>query len=230
MKVIMYHYIKKYDSKFPNFRYLDFDNFKLQLDFFENNYGFVTKYEWNKFIDEGLYPNKKGKVLLTFDDGLDCHYEFVYKELKKRNLWGIFYIPGMPYYENKLLDVHKIHLLTGAFSSQELFQSLRKYLDQDMIPDEKRSDFRNNTYINQRDLSGINNFKRVLNYYISYEHRTKIIEKIAKDLDYFFDAEDFYLKDNHLHEMINNGMILGAHSYSHPVMSKLSLDEQKFEI
>ena len=85
----MYHYIQDYNPNFPNFRFLKFDNFKKQLDYFEENYGFVSKEEWNNFIYNGTLSSQ-GKVLLTFDDGFKCHYDYVFPELEKRNLWGFF--------------------------------------------------------------------------------------------------------------------------------------------
>ena len=93
MKAVMYHYVRKFNSMYPNFRYLDYDQFTKQLDYFEKNFGFVSLDEWSAFIESGELPKKSGKIVLTFDDALVCQYEFVYPELLKRNLWGIFYIP-----------------------------------------------------------------------------------------------------------------------------------------
>ena len=97
MKAIMYHYVRQFDNKHPNFRFLDIAQFQKQLDFFEQNFGFVDKDEWNQFINEGKTPSRKGKVLLTFDDALYCQYEYVVPELTRRGLWGIFYVPTLPY-------------------------------------------------------------------------------------------------------------------------------------
>ena len=114
MKSIMYHYVREYDDKHPNFRFLDVQNFRKQLDFFEKNFGFVDQDEWQKFVDNGEMPLREGKIVLTFDDAMSCHYDYVFPELLKRNLWGIFYVPTAPYMDNKLLDVHRVHLLCGA--------------------------------------------------------------------------------------------------------------------
>ena len=106
----MYHYVRLYDKANPNFRFLDFNQFKKQLDFFENNYGFVTRKQWEEVVlNRNVSEMPKG-IVLTFDDAMLCHYKFVYKELKKRDLWGIFYVPTSPYIKNSILDVHKIHI------------------------------------------------------------------------------------------------------------------------
>ena len=63
----MYHYVREFECSHPNFRFLDFKDFKKQLDFFESNFGFVSYDEWNNFIKFGAMPSQVGKVLLTFD-------------------------------------------------------------------------------------------------------------------------------------------------------------------
>ena len=114
MKAIMYHYVRKYDFAKPNFRFLEISNFKKQLDFFEKEYGFVKRTDWDSILKTKKIEDNKGKILLTFDDALSCHYEYVFPELEKRGLWGIFYVPTFPYQNNKIIDVHRIHLLCNA--------------------------------------------------------------------------------------------------------------------
>ena len=88
----MYHYVREHDKEFPNFRFLDFDNFKKQLDFFDQEFGFVEFYEWKNFVENGVYPRTKGKVVLTFDDALKCHFNYVFPELKRRSLKHFLYV------------------------------------------------------------------------------------------------------------------------------------------
>ena len=42
MKAIMYHYVRPFDSEYPYLKNLDINNFKKQLDFFEQEYGFFN--------------------------------------------------------------------------------------------------------------------------------------------------------------------------------------------
>ena len=65
MKSIMYHYVQKYNENSPFFKFLDFENFKKQLDFFDKEFGFVDK---ECFINS--FKNKKipQGVILTFDE------------------------------------------------------------------------------------------------------------------------------------------------------------------
>lgn len=230
MKAVMYHYVREFDSSLPNFKFLDVSNFRKQLDFFDKNYGFVTKEEWDSFTLLGKMPNVSGKVILTFDDAMSCHYDYVFHELKERGLWGIFYVPTLPYSKSKLLDVHRIHLLCGAFDGVSLLKEATSLLSEDMIPDSKRREFRDETYTNQINNESISEFKKLLNYYISYDFREAIIDNISKVFNFKFIPNKFYISEVNLKEMSDYGMIIGSHTVNHPVMSKLNLLEQFNEI
>ena len=97
MKAIMYHYVREYSDSLPNFRYLDIENFSKQLDFFEKEFGFMEKKDWDDVINRKVEDinSFKDKIILTFDDAMKCHYEYVYPELEKRGLWGIFYVNSL---------------------------------------------------------------------------------------------------------------------------------------
>lgn len=230
MKAVVYHYVQEYQESHPYFRFLDFRNFMKQLDYFDAKYGFVEKKEWQKFLQVGEFPDVQGKVILTFDDSLKCHYHYVFPELIRRNLWAIFYIPSQPYTHEMLLDVHKIHLLCGALEGESLFSFLMGQISEDMIPDAKKEEFRSNSYIKQDNYSGVSEFKRLLNYYIDYQYRGDLLTTISERFGYFFETAEFYVNENQLKEMHQNGMVIGSHTASHPVMSKLSRVEQQKEI
>ncbi|WP_246023745.1 hypothetical protein [Campylobacter taeniopygiae] len=116
MKAIMYHYVRNSNKKLPFFRYLSIDNFRKQLDYFEEKFGFVRYDDFLKLcFDRNYINNLKNRILLTFDDGFKDHYEFVLPELVKRNLFGLFFIPTGIYGRKKALDVHRIHYLTGSY-------------------------------------------------------------------------------------------------------------------
>ena len=226
----MYHYVREHDKEFPNFRFLDFDNFKKQLDFFDQEFGFVEFYEWKNFVENGVYPRKKGKVVLTFDDALKCHFNYVFPELKRRSLWGIFYVSTEPYKNDEIMDVHRIHLLCGAFEGKDLYNELINTINDDIIPDSKIPEFRNLTYNKQKNNENVTEFKRILNYFIDYKYRKLIIDKICKNFGLDFNASQFYVENKNLKLMSDNGMVIGSHTLNHPVMSKLSFNEQDKQI
>ena len=227
----MYHYVRAHSPSHPNFRYLDIENFRKQLDYFERKYGFVSIDDWKKNVLSQTSANTLPRgVVLTFDDATSCHYEYVTRELKSRKLWGIFYIPTGPYSTGRVLDVHRIHLLCGAFDGERLLRLCSEIVTEEMIPFKKREEFTKATYVRYEDYSGVREFKRLLNYFIAEEFRSSTLEEIAKCLNFKFPGVEFYASQENIKGMEDDGMIIGSHSVSHPVMSKLNLEQQIEEI
>lgn len=229
MKAIMYHYVRPFDPEYPNFTNLDIKDFRKQLDYFEQTFGFVSKDDFlNSFISNKL---PKG-VILTFDDGLSCHYNYVFPELQRRNLWGIFYIPTSPFTKFKMLDVHRTHLLLGKFDSYEIYSFISAILTDSMLDNSKIEEFKLFTYNSQINDQYTLLVKRLMNYFIDYQSRTKIMDSLMK---HFLPNEseicnNFYLSSKQINEMHLNNMVIGSHTVNHPVMSRLNEAEQEFEI
>jgi peptidoglycan/xylan/chitin deacetylase (PgdA/CDA1 family) len=227
----MYHYVREYAEDFPQFKFLSIDDFRLQLDYFEKHFGFVTKSDWLRCVqDNHIDERVKGKVLLTFDDAMSCHFNYVFPELIKRDLWGIFYVPSKPYREHTLLDVHKIHLLTGKYEGKLLLETLSGLIENDNLTFETVESFKTQTYEGQNNEFGISAFKRALNYFMAEGKKTEVLDSICEKLNFTPTYDDFYVSKDALGEMHNAGMIIGSHSSSHTLMSKLNRDKQEAEI
>jgi peptidoglycan/xylan/chitin deacetylase (PgdA/CDA1 family) len=230
MKAIMYHYVRPDNPQLPYFRHLSHEAFVRQLDFFGENYHFVSKEEFKDALRSGV-PVKNG-IVLTFDDGFKDHFSYVLPELKKRNLWGFFYIPTQPYLTGKLLDVHRVHLLLGKYGGKRIFDSIEKIVSEEMLSHAHIEEFRNLTYVKQDNDEYTNLVKRTLNYYISYQFRESVLDELMAihypdETDI---AKNFYMTKDEIYSMHGAGMVVGSHTVSHRVMSKLSPEEQKREI
>ena len=230
MKAVMYHYIREYDRELPNFRYLDFKNFQKQLDFFSSNFGFLTRQELDKLVRNVDCESSRGKILLTFDDATACHYHYVFPELEKRGLWGIFYIPSAPYLQKKLLDVHIVHMLCGKHNGKELLMNLLKLVEAEMLVPSEQQKFNFSTYTTQKNFDGVTEFKKIINYFIEPKFRGPILDALLKMYGIKADSSNFYMKLDELKKIDASQSILGAHTVNHPVMSKLVSKEQEKEI
>jgi peptidoglycan/xylan/chitin deacetylase (PgdA/CDA1 family) len=229
MKAIMYHYVRPHDPRIPHLKHLHFEDFCKQLDYFEQEFGFVSKEDFAESLKTG---KPVAGVILTFDDGLKCHYSHVYKELRKRNLWGIFYVPTGMYKAKKIIDVHRIHILLGVVDSLTIYNQLISIVSDDMLSDAGKSEFHDQTYTVQQNDNHTLLVKRILNYFISYDHREEVIDALM-DLNNLCDVDNyerFYINADEIREMHDNGMIIGSHTENHPVLSKLSPEAQRSEI
>ncbi|MDX1641901.1 MAG: polysaccharide deacetylase family protein [Balneolaceae bacterium] len=226
----MYHYIRPDDPEFPYFKHLHIDDFEKQLNYFAEEYGFISKQEFEESL-KSASPNAKG-IILTFDDGFKDHFSYVLPELEKRGLWGIFYIPASPFLEKKFLDVHRIHLLLGKHGGSVIADAVRDIICEDMLSHSHIEEFHSETYNKQSNNESTRYVKRLLNYFIDYRFRRKVIDELMtiyypneKEL-----VEDFYMTKGELAELHHSGMVLGSHTVTHPVMSKLRADKQEREI
>jgi len=229
MKAIMYHYVRQDDPELPHFRHLHIDDFVKQLEYFENEHGFVRKEDFqNSMVSQEPIQG----VVLTFDDGFKDHYRYVFPELMKRNLWGIFYIPTSPFSTKKLIDVHRIHMLIGKYGGNDISNAMQQIVNESMLTHEHIEEFHSETYRGQSNGASTSYVKRVLNYFIDYRYRESVIDQL---MEIFYPDEsnmiaDFYMTEPEIEKMHLGGMEIGSHTVNHPVMSKLSRTDQEKEI
>ena len=226
----MYHYIRAYSTDLPNFNFLHINDFKKQLDYFQEHYVLLSKEQFIHSIKER--KPIANSIVLTFDDGLKDHYSYVLPELKKRGLFGIFYIPTLPYTEQKLLNVHRIHILLGAHPAERIYDALNNLIDDSMLTECHKEKFSDKLYRKQENSSASQKVKELLNYHIDYIYRETTLDKLMQT--FFPDeatlAKSFYMTEKELQAMQDTGMLIGSHADSHSVMSKLSPQEQYHEI
>lgn len=230
MKAIMYHYVRNDDVGSPYFIYLHVSDFEKQLNFLMENF-YVLNYEeiLDCFINKKIIDNG---VVLTFDDGLKDHYQYVYPLLKDRGISGIFYVSSLPFVNEKLLDVHRIHYLLGRFGGSKVLDAVRSLLTPEIFIASRMKNYEQNTYQKQTLDDSSRRFKQLLNYCIKPEIKTNILDRLISffDLNEALIAKQFYLSKDEMLEMHKNKMVFGSHSHSHTLLSNLNASSQDFEI
>jgi peptidoglycan/xylan/chitin deacetylase (PgdA/CDA1 family) len=230
MKAIMYHYVREAPEGLPYFRYLHVGDFARQLDWFAQSNRFVTRADLEAACRSGAMPQG---IVLTFDDGIVDHHEYVMPLLRERGLVGFFYICTAHLEgREKLLDVHRIHFILGRLGGAQAMERLRQHVTDAMLVDSTRREFRQATYRNQLNDEATITFKRTLNYWISYEHRETILdlifeEEFGNESDL---AANFYLTPAQIRELDAAGMVVGSHGVNHYLFSKLPDEWQREEI
>ena len=226
----MYHYIKNFNKEIPFFNFLHFDDFKKQNNYFEKKRGFI------KITDNLEQIYDKSKFLLTFDDGLKEHLK-VAKYLNQKNILGIFFIPGMQLEKSDFLPIHKIHLIFGKYSANELitiykkfkikinfkkdifsiFEKQKNFLEKKKLFSENDKKIYLKTILNNLDQKNPKIVKNIFNYCFNKKTQKKIFR-------------NFYLNAKDIKTLDKLGMKIGAHGHHHKVLSKLNFKIQKKDI
>lgn len=231
----MYHYVRNIqDSSFPEIKGLEFESFKRQLDFLNKKFSIIS-YKDLVLSLKGESNLPKNPCWLTFDDGYKDHYQFVFRELKSRGIEGSFFVPVFPILQNKVMDVNKIHfILANIQDKNKLLLHVDNLAFKAGITKEDLLEFKKKLMRPGRyDPQEVVYIKRMLQQALPINIRTSIIKQLfAKFVSN--DEADFscnlYLDVNELSEMINSGMYIGNHGYSHMWMDKLDKIEQEEEI
>lgn len=228
-KVVMYHYVRKYNEDLPNLKFLDVSSFEKQLDFLWRKFGFISRFDREDFLDWKI--KSINWIILTFDDWLIDHYEYVLPILKKKNLWWIFFISSWPLKNRKVLNVHKIHYLLWKYDADLLYNI---YVDILLKLSITISNEEIN-YINEYDYQNLNykvlSIKKI-NYLFTIDIQNEILESFFKilheDEEKLFDV--FYMNRTHIIELIKEWNVIWWHTENHIMLSKCLNDGLKNEI
>ena len=94
-----------------------------QLEELGRSFDFVSRDDLLRALD-GEAELPKRACLVTFDDGLRCQVELALPVLDRVGVPGLFFVPGMPLAEGRVLDVHKVHRLREAMADEEILAAL----------------------------------------------------------------------------------------------------------
>jgi peptidoglycan/xylan/chitin deacetylase (PgdA/CDA1 family) len=229
MKAVMYHYVRNADPQFPYFSHLPFENFTRQVQYLAETFQLLGK---DEFLESVASGTPRQGVVLTFDDGFRDHFDFVFPFLEKNDYWGIFYIPTGPYGGDRLLDVHRTHILLGKYGGAFIHKRISERLKVEMLNHAHVDEFRRLTYQRQKNDDDTLLVKRILNYFIHPSFRTPLLDDLMAELvPNEKDLKDgFYMRPEELRRLQDSGNIIGSHGVTHTVMSKLSVEDQENEI
>jgi len=235
LTIVMYHYVREIkNSNYPELKGLEFSAFKRQLDYLENNYNIIKAEELIDFVtSETNLPEKA--CLLTFDDGYKDHVQYVMPELLKRKIQGSFFPPAQPIIEKKALDINCIQfILSCCPNHKKLIYSLNETcLENGIVDKELKNYWVKYAVATRYDSKEMRYIKGILQYLLPNEIRIKILEKLFEkyvNIQPQKFSEELYMSINELKELLNNGMYVGGHGYSHLRFNEKNRTEQKKEI
>lgn len=221
MKIFMFHDVNKLnDEILSKSRYkinglLDMETFEKKLEYLIQNYHIIKLVD---FVNK-KYDNYDNKCIITFDDGLLCHYTCVYPILKKLNIPGVFFISGLPLVEKKIITSHKIQFLLynndKTFIFNKTINILKKHnYDVELLWNENKiSHIKNNTWpsieVFLTKIFRQLEFKWIIDKLFDQYVLKNITENQFVDM--------FYMNIEHIKFLYNNGHEIGGHGYYHDI-------------
>jgi peptidoglycan/xylan/chitin deacetylase (PgdA/CDA1 family) len=203
----MYHHVKPHvEPSFKNLKYLSLDTFRSHLlHIVKSNKKVYSLKDLDRYIAEFNKVPPDG-YMLTFDDGLADHYNWVAPLLKEFNLPGIFFIQsGM--LKGNFLKVHLLQILLANFDSDLHFVNfIQKKLDLNNLP----------KFVNRWDSTKIAQLKYFLQTYNPHERSLEILYECIKEREISLEHlhSKFYLNSEQIRE-ISNYFEVGLHSHMH---------------
>jgi len=192
------------------------ESFEKQIKYFSRNYEIIPLDSLAEGIKQGNgIPSKA--VVITFDDGYKDNYTYAYPTLKKYN------VPAT------------IFLTTGLIGTGNLFWWDKvKYIVSHTTSNQLSLDPLGN-YPTQSDREKIHTAVVIVNSFkqLTEENRSLMITKLHKisgvnipgDL-----GKELILSWDEVREMNDDGVVFGAHSVNHPILTNMPLEQAKWEI
>ncbi|MCG3864928.1 polysaccharide deacetylase family protein [Photobacterium sp. Ph5] len=231
----MYHYVREIkDSRYPDIKGMEVEDFIKQISFFLENYN-IVKMEDVVACSNGILELPVNALLLTFDDGYAEHFNYVYPILKEMNIQGSFFVPVKPVIENELLDVNKIHFILASINNinhlvSDIKSDIELYKNKYHLKsfDEYFSEWAISNRFDNKEVIFI---KRMLQHVLPEELRntlsSKYFSKYVKINEKSF-AKELYMNTYQLKQLIRDGMHVGCHGYDHYCWNKL--DEKSLQV
>ena len=224
--IINYHYIGMKKFPFPGVNGLSTNEFSKQLKYLKKNFKIIS-------LSDLPLINLKNKncCLITFDDGLRCHYDIVFPILKKQSTPAAFFVNTKPLIKKKAIFVHKYHLAMAHTNPKELILNFNHFCRDNKINLPKLSNKKIKTYY-RYDNSDIAKIKYFINYFLTKEKKEEFINPIFKNI--YSDEIDFikkwYINEIQIREMNKEFECIGSHAHSHLPLSQLSNKESEYEM
>ncbi len=191
------------------------DDFQQQLAFLKRNFDVISLAD----LDDVLHRPRSRTVMITFDDGYRDNYTYAYDSLKQVGLPATFFVttgfldrPQVPWWDDIAWMVRNSTI--AELPQNQWFQT--------PVP----------LHVAQKTLA----INRLLKIYKSLDGR-----QTSQFISYLAEAlqtgrcpaelgQDLWMTWDMVREMRANGMTIGGHSVTHPVLACVSPEQQDYEI
>lgn len=215
-QILMYHRLTaKYDPFFPG---VSVDTFARQVHFLAKHYRVVDLAELLQHLDNG-HPIPKDAVVLTFDDGYRDNYELAFPILQQYRVSATIFLTTSFLNQEDVLWNDKISLALKYTPCQEFSISY----------DGSERCYRLHTPAQR--LGAMREMLWLLRR-VPHTQRLTLIDEVLQQLgvDDFRELWASMLTWDQVRQMHQQGIGFGAHTVTHPILSRISVTQAQQEI
>lgn len=217
--IVNYHYFREESYKagiYPT----TISQLLQQVEALSKSYTFISQQTLIQVLNSKNKP-ARNYCLLTFDDGLKEQMG-AYDFLKQKGIPAVFFVPVLPYQNQQVLDVHKIHYVRTQINDADLFNELDTSFNITAYQFEAmqlENQYRYDDEIGRK-------VKYFLNFVLKEVEKSEFIEelfiKLVNNTSNFLNKT--YMSVDELILLANDGC-LGSHGYAHKPLATMTLAE-----
>jgi peptidoglycan/xylan/chitin deacetylase (PgdA/CDA1 family) len=225
--VVNFHYVSAEPERGRAIFPISTKQLAAQVELLAASYELVSRDRLEAALrDETPLPERA--CLLTFDDGLRSQVELALPVLDRLGVPAIFFVPGLPLVEPRVLEVHKLHAVRERLDDEELAAILRESPVLAAALDEV-GDAAAVAYRYDAPLAAA--LKYLLNLWLPPAERARLITELFEravggqaEL-----SSELYASKEQVVELERRGL-LGAHGYSHAALTRLAPAEIRHDL
>ncbi len=208
-----YHYIRQKNNLFPRLIGVSFDNFKTQINYFQDSFQIINLKNIQDFYKKNFIM--KNGMLITFDDGLSDHFDTA-KFLSDKKISGVFFINTCIFSDKLPPNPTIIHYAIAKHGIESFLKEYDQILQELHISDSssKISFIRGKSNI----FTTIDNIKNLFKYKFDSVISRKILLELYNRLLLNYDSEilsKMHLTESQVKEMLEMGHSVGTHTHNH---------------
>tara|TARA_Y100000310_G_scaffold242900_1_gene247150 strand:+ start:1111 stop:2109 length:999 start_codon:yes stop_codon:yes gene_type:complete len=217
---VNYHYVGHNKTLYKGINGISVKQFIDQIEWLRKHFRLLHISDLIEIVNEGTI--KEPCCIITFDDGLRCHYEIIYKLSIQKKLPITFFISTSPIKENTATLVHKSQFIRSNINLEYLSYELNRFIENKNVNCDLYSDDMAVKHYRYDNLSTAK-MKYLLNYILSKNHQEEFINGQFKSLvnDEKAFCDDWYASKSEIREMHQNNRCIGSHAHSHLPLAKL---------
>lgn len=208
----MYHHVHDASYCLGQLGHLPVSDFKNQIAYLLN----LDKKEMASYDQSNL----GNQVVISLDDGLKSHFEFVAPVLENNGLKGVFYISSMPLLEEKVCNVHLCHYLLAYHNVSEIC----KFLESTQTITFEELEI-SRSYFDQNFDDVFKKIKTIFNYVLnSFESRDLLLFLLKRNNNFSekWLLESLYMNVAEVRALIKSGHKIAPHFHSHTLLTQLN--------